>query len=98
MTSIAETVCVARVGRDGSDRADRHRCQDLDGLLGRGRRRLDVARGIGRDAVEAVAIAGLADKDGRGIGGRDRGELAEGPAILRHVEGERRDARRRAAV
>ena len=74
-----ETGVVARVGRDGGDRADGHRWQDLDGLLGRGRRRLDVAGVVGRDAVEAVGVAGLAGERRRGIGGRDGGEEVNAP-------------------
>ena len=45
------------LGETAAIEVDRQRRDDLDGLLGGMRRRLDVARVVGRHAVEAVGVA-----------------------------------------
>src|SRR5262249_54317386 len=77
----------------------------VGGRLGRGLVRRGNGRGVGGRGVEGVDRVALAREDGRGGGrgargriGRDGRPLLPGAAVGRDVDGERGDARGRAAV
>ena len=63
VTSSDETAVLRGLGETAAIERDGQRADDLDGLLGRGRRGLDVAGVVGRHAVEAVGVAGLAGEE-----------------------------------
>ena len=68
VTSMDETYELRGLGETAVIELTESGGQDLHGLLGRAGGRLDVAGVVGRDAVEAVGVAGLAGEES----GRDR--------------------------
>ena len=57
VTSTDETGVLRGLGETAAIERDVQGREDLDGRLGRGGSRLDVAGGVGRDAVEGVGSA-----------------------------------------
>src|SRR5581483_2519199 len=94
--------CLAEDGAGGVVGGQRDvrggRGHDGRARLGAGRGRLDVADVVGGDAVEGVAVAGPAGVAGRSL---PRGEAlpeGEGAAVVRDVDGERREVGAAAVV
>ena len=79
VTSTVETGVFRGLGETGVIEVIVSRRDDLNGGLGRGRSRLDVAGVIGRHAVEAVRVTGLAGEEGGRTRGRHCGEVVNGP-------------------
>ena len=69
VTSMDETGVLRGLGETAAIEVTLSGETDLHGLLGRGRGGLDVAGVVGRDAVEAVGVPGLAGERGRGLAG-----------------------------
>ena len=67
VTSTLETAVFRGLGETDAMEVTDQRREDLHGLLGRGRSGLDVAGVVGRDAVEAVGMAGLAGEEADGF-------------------------------
>ena len=85
VTSSDETAVFRGLGETGSTETTVIGREDLDGLLSRARRGLDVAGVVGRHAVEAVGMPGLGGElrlmEWRGRDGRPEGVKAP-PSVL----------------